>query len=108
MPAATKAAQNGAAATDAALTQVTESVAAAFSEKSKVAGDMNAALGSAVLGADRCQVPTGTSGALYKLVLAVHDALLASARHRQDHLPSAIRQDRQSAMCRAVRQPGLG
>ena len=49
MPAATKAAQNGAAATDAALTQFTESVAAAFSETSTVAGDMNAALGSAVL-----------------------------------------------------------
>ena len=32
LPAATKAAHNGAAATDAAVTQVTESVAAAFSE----------------------------------------------------------------------------
>jgi len=56
LPAATKAAQNGAAATDAALTQFTESVAAAFSETSTVAGDMNAALGNRATGTVRPRV----------------------------------------------------
>jgi len=56
LPAATKAAQNGAAATDAALTQFTESVSAAFSETSTVAGDMNAALGNRAAGTVRPRV----------------------------------------------------
>ncbi len=40
MPTATKAAQNGAAATDAAVAPVTETVAAALSQTSTVAGDV--------------------------------------------------------------------
>jgi len=40
MPTATKAAQNGAAATDAAVAQVTETLVAAFSQTSTVAGDI--------------------------------------------------------------------
>ena len=69
MPAATKAAQNGAAATDAALTQVTESVAA-FSETSTAAGDMNAALGSAVLA-----VPDVGTGPPLALLAALRSAI---------------------------------
>ena len=70
MPAATKAAHNGAAATDAAVTQVTESVAAAFSETSTVAGDMNAALGSAVL-----PVPDVGTGPPPALLAALRSAI---------------------------------
>jgi len=70
LPAATKAAQNGAAATDAALTQFTESVAAAFSETSTVAGDMNAALGSAVL-----PVPDVGTGPPPALLAALRSAI---------------------------------
>ena len=40
MPTATKAAQNGDAATDAAVAQVTETLVAAFSQTSTVAGDI--------------------------------------------------------------------
>ena len=40
MPTATKAPQNGAAATDAAVAQVTETLVAAFSQTSTVAGDI--------------------------------------------------------------------
>src|SRR5450755_4060860 len=70
LPAATKAAQNGAAATDAAVTQVTESVAAAFSEPSAVAGDVNAALGGAVL-----PVPDVGTGPPPALLAALRSAI---------------------------------
>ena len=52
MPTATKAPQNGAAATDAAVAQVTETLVAAFSQTSTVAGD----------------ILTSTTGALTPLV----------------------------------------
>jgi len=52
MPTATKAAQNGDAATDAAVAQVTETLVAAFSQTSTVAGD----------------ILTSTTGALTPLV----------------------------------------
>ena len=67
---ATKTAQNGAAATEAAATQVGEYVAAAFSQTSTVAGDVNAALGSAVL-----PVPDGGSGPNPALLAALRSAV---------------------------------
>ena len=72
MPTATKTAQNGVAATDAALTQVGESAAAAFPQTSTVAGNGNAALDCAVL-----PVPDAGSGP--------HPALLAALRSAVGH-----------------------
>ena len=71
MPTATKAPQNGDAATDAAVAQVTETLVAAFSQTSTVAGD----------------ILTSTTGALTPLV----QSAAGRARELSDGFAAQVR-----------------